>query len=301
MKINVEKIDDFTGHRDCVYTLAKSANENEFFSAAGDGMVVRWNINKPDWGEPVAQVSNSIYSMCFDETRNQLWIGQNFEGIHIIDPIEKAKVGSIKLHSSNIFDIIIHKNNTFVAGGDGVISIIDTEQFAFKKHIKASDKSVRCLAVNPLTNELAAGYSDNTIKIFDLDTFHLKKIIEGHTSSVFTLRYTPNFDKLISGGRDAKLKIWNVEEGYKQEQEIFAHLFSINDIKFSPDGKSFATCSMDKSIKVWSVENFRLLKVIDKARHAGHGTSINKLLWLNFDNHLLSCSDDRTISVWKLL
>jgi WD40 repeat protein len=58
---------------------------------------------------------------------------------------------------------------------------------------------------------------------------------------------------------------------------------------------------MDKSIKVWDAQAFRLLKVIDKARHAGHGTSVNKLLWTNFDDQLLSASDDRSISVWQII
>jgi len=57
---------------------------------------------------------------------------------------------------------------------------------------------------------------------------------------------------------------------------------------------------MDKSIKVWDAETFQLLKVIDKARHAGHGTSINKVLWTNFNNLLLSASDDRSISTWDI-
>ena len=57
---------------------------------------------------------------------------------------------------------------------------------------------------------------------------------------------------------------------------------------------------MDKSIKVWDAETFQLLKVIDKARHAGHGTSVNRLLWTNHNNLLVSASDDRSISIWDL-
>jgi WD40 repeat protein len=57
---------------------------------------------------------------------------------------------------------------------------------------------------------------------------------------------------------------------------------------------------MDKSIKIWDAATFRLLKVIDRARHAGHGTSINKLLWTNFNNQLVSAGDDKRISVWDI-
>ena len=301
MKINVEKIDNFTGHRDSVYTLATFNQDSQFFSAAGDGMVVKWDITKPDWGEPIAQVKNSVYSLCYDATRNWLWIGQNFEGIHIIDPTSKKSVGSVKLNSSAIFDIKIFQNTALIATGDGIISVLDIDTLSFKKHIKASEKSVRCLAINPLTNELAAGYSDHTIKIFDLHTLELKQLLEGHKNSVFGISYSPDFKKLLSTGRDAKIRVWDVYNQYECLLEIAAHLFAINHITFSPDGNYFATCSMDKAIKIWSSDTCKLLKVIDKARHAGHGTSINKLLWTNFNNHLLSCSDDRTISVWKLL
>ena len=58
---------------------------------------------------------------------------------------------------------------------------------------------------------------------------------------------------------------------------------------------------MDKSIKVWDAESEKLLKVIDKSRHAGHGTSVNKLLWSDYNDQLISASDDRQISVWDII
>jgi WD40 repeat protein len=57
---------------------------------------------------------------------------------------------------------------------------------------------------------------------------------------------------------------------------------------------------MDKSIKVWDAAELKLLKVIDRSRHAGHGTSVNKVLWTDYNNQLLSASDDRMISVWDI-
>lgn len=298
--IKVEKIDTFTGHRDCVYALEKSDKTHHFFSAAGDGFVVKWNLQKPDVGEMIAKVGHSVYAMAYLPTNNHLWIIENFEGIHVIDIATKQEIRTLKLVATNYFDIQIYQNLAFIAGGDGVISIIETENFNFIKHIKASETSVRCLSINPVEREFAAGFSDNTIKIFDLQTFQLKKVIEAHQNSVFTIKYSPDFKYLLSGSRDARLKIWDVEQGYILEKEIVAHTFAINNISFSPDQKYFATCSMDKSVKIWDAETFKLLKVIDRARHAGHGTSVNKLLWTQYDNQIVSASDDRTISVWKL-
>ena len=298
--MQVLKIDTFSGHRDCVYTLEKAKNPHQFFSAGGDGLVIRWDLTMPDVGELFAQVPASIYALCFDEERNQLWVAQNFDGIHLIDVETKQEIKSIKITASSIFDLKIFENNAFIGLSDGTIVVMDVEEFVVKKHIKASDKSVRNIAINSLLREFAVAYSDFSVKIFDLQDFSLKLVVSHHINSVFALSYSPDYQYLISAGRDAHLKILEVNNRYELHQDIAAHLFAINDIKFSPNGKLFATCSMDKSMKIWDAEQFKLLKVIDKARHAGHGTSINKLFWSEYESLLVSASDDKRISVWKI-
>jgi len=114
------------------------------------------------------------------------------------------------------------------------------------------------------------------------------------------VRYDNDGGRLLSGSRDARLKIWDTRSGYALGQEVVAHLYAINHLDLSPDGKHFVTCSMDRSVKVWELDEVRLLKVIDRARHAGHGTSVNRVLWTSFHEQLLSASDDRTISVWNI-
>jgi WD40 repeat protein len=156
------------------------------------------------------------------------------------------------------------------------------------------------MVANVHTGELAVGASDNFIRIYD-EKLGMKLEWAAHSNSVFTLRYTPDQRFLISGSRDARLKVWDVASGYKQVEEIVAHMYAINHLDFSPDGKHFVTCSMDKSIKVWDLQALKLLKVIDRARHAGHGTSVNKVLWTSHQNQLVSGSDDRKISVWQLI
>jgi WD40 repeat protein len=245
-------------------------------------------------------MNNSIYAI-HKPTGNEshLWIAENFEGLRLFDLSEKKQLASVALNKSYVFDIISYQNYLFVAGGDGVITVLDTEKLSFVKHIKASDKSVRTLAINPVERHLAAGYSDNSIRIFDLQNFDLKFQFTAHDNSVFSLHYSPDFKLLISGSRDARMKVWDVENNYGLSQEIVAHMYTINHLSYAPSGKFLASCSMDKSIKIWDPETFRLLKVIDRARHAGHGTSVNRLHWLS-DTRLISASDDRSLSLWSL-
>ncbi|NJM26621.1 MAG: WD40 repeat domain-containing protein, partial [Bacteroidia bacterium] len=212
----------------------------------------------------------------------------------------KAEVGSLQLTKAAIFDIQSHEDFIFLATGDGAVIKVDLHTNTVLQRVSHAVKSARCLAVNAGANELAVGYSDHYIRVFDLATLQLRHEWKAHENSVFTIRYTPDGQTLLSGSRDARLKAWNAAAGYTQQAEVVAHMYAINHIEFSPAGKHFVTCSMDKSIKVWDVATLSLLKVIDKARHAGHGTSVNKLLWTSHHNQLVSASDDRSLSVWNL-
>lgn len=298
--MKVRKIDTFSGHRDCVYALIADNAGRGFYSAGGDGLVVRWDVTKPDLGDLVARVGASVYALAVDAQTGLLWVGQNYEGIQLIDPVEKKVVASMKISSAAIFDIKIWQETAFVALGDGVIVVIDIPSFAIKKHLKAADKSTRTLAMRPDHREMAAGFSDWSVGIFDLDTLAFKTKIPAHGNSVFAAQYSPDGRYLVTGSRDAYLKSWDAEQNYALVKDVPAHVFAINDIAFRADGAYLATASMDKSIKIWQADSLRLVKVVDRARHAGHATSINKLLWLPETNWLVSASDDRSISVWEV-
>lgn len=296
-KLQVTRLHSLTGHRDCVYSLQSSGTPSLFFSGAGDGMVVKWDLENPESGELIAKLPNSVYALHVQPASDLLIVGHNYDGIHFLDWKTKTEVGSLQLTKAAIFDIQSYNDFIFVATGDGALMKV-TSEARVAVEVRHSEKSARTIAINPKAGELAVGYSDNFIRVFDLDSLALKHEWQAHTNSVFALQYTRDYSFLISGSRDARLKVWDVNTAYVQAAEIVAHLFAINHLEFSPSGKHFVTCSMDKSIKVWDTEHLKLLKVIDKARHAGHGTSVNKLLWTSHHNQLVSASDDRTLSVW---
>ncbi|MGC1242256.1 MAG: WD40 repeat domain-containing protein [Chryseosolibacter sp.] len=299
-QIQIKRLHSLKGHRDAVYTLQSAGDGPDFFSGAGDGMVVRWSLEDPENGDLIAKLPNSVYALQYVKEADTLIAGHNYEGIHVLDWKNKKELGSLKLTDAAIFDIQMLGDKVLVAAGDGAVNLVDWKTLTIFKRVSASEKSARTIAVHPSKGEIAVGFSDHYIRIFD-ESLALKHEWQAHQNSVFTLRYTPDGETLLSGSRDARLKAWAVHRQYEKAAEVVAHLYAINHIEFSPDGKHFVTCSMDKSIKVWDASALKLLKVIDKARHAGHGTSVNKLRWTNYNNQLLSASDDRSISVWQII
>lgn len=296
-KITVVKKAVFTGHREGVYAL-ETAGEGAFFSAGADGLVARWQIDQPEQGQLVAQVGKSVYALCPLQGGQLLAIGQNFEGLHLVDVAQLQAVQSSQITRAAIFAVQQVGNCLAVGSGEGLLTVLDAERLGTVARLAFSDKSLRALALHPQGHELAAGYSDHQIRIIDTHTWQVKHTLSGHSNSVFALSYSPEGAYLLSGSRDAHLNVWQAEQGYALAQRIVAHMYTINHIAYSPDAAYFATCSKDKAIKLWDAASFRLLKVIDRARHAGHGTSVNRLLWTG-PRQFLAASDDRSISLWE--
>lgn len=299
-KIQVNKLQTLTGHNDCIYALVEGCDPRFFYTGAGDGMVVEWDLDAPKDGKLIAKLPHSVYALAVDRERNLLIIGHNFEGIHVIDLNENKEIWSLKLTDQAIFDIKVFGNEILVGTGDGLLVVVDILERSFKKHIKLSSKSIRVMSIAVEKQHLAIGLSDHSIKILDMaNNFQPVANLASHTNSVFALSYSPDENQLVSAGRDAHLKFWD-SDGYLLSENIVAHMYAINYLSFKEDGKYLVTCSMDKSIKVWDAENHKLMKVIDKARNAGHGTSINKVIWSTYSSHVISISDDRTISIWQI-
>jgi WD repeat-containing protein 61 len=296
--VEVSRIATLTGHKDGVYTVIESPDPARFLSASGDGMVVLWEPDSSENGQLIASVPNSVYSICLLSDKNQVGLGHNYEGIHLIDLQEKKETGSVKITNAAIFALAYYDNILFAGTGDGDLILVDPTTCSIRGRIKKSQKSIRTLVSDG--DHLAAGYSDHYIRIFQMPRLKLIHEYKAHDNSIFSLKYSPDGRYLLSGSRDARLKIWDRQNGYSLQETIIAHMYTINAIDYRADGKYFATCSMDKTVKIWDAASFKLLKVIDKSRHGGHSTSVNKIFWSSYKNRLISCSDDRTISVWDL-
>lgn len=298
-RIEVTRRETYTGHKDCVYTVVRGSSADEFISAGGDGLIVAWNMQSPDLGSLLATSTRSVYAMCNIVEHKALVVAQNYEGIVWLDLKDKEVKHTFAWKSAPVFDLLFDGDKVWVASGDGSLVVLEWPSLKQVGILRHSEKSARCMAYHPLMGHLAVGYSDCTIRVFDPKAGTLLYTVEGHTHSVFTLSYSPDGTILYSGSRDAHLNSWFTAD-YSRAESVPAHLFAINHLSISPSGTRLATCSMDKSIKLWELQPLKLVKVIDRARHAGHGTSVNKVLWGNSDASLLTCSDDRTLSLWDI-
>ena len=298
----VARIATLAGHRDAVYALTGGA-DNLLYSGSADGMVVGWDAAQPERdGELLARVQNSVYALRHLPGPGLLVLGHNFQGIQAIDLAGRQLAHATALPPVAIFEIVYSESRQrlYVGLGDGTLAVLALPDFRLEKLLRLADKSLRCLALHEGRGELAVGSSDTLTRILDLDSLATKYTLGESTNSVFSVAYSPDGAHLLTAGRDAQIRRWHVAADYALADTVPAHLYTINHLAFSADGRYLASCSLDKSIKLWDAATLTLLRVLDRARAAGHGTSVNRLVWPGTENRLVSCSDDRSLAVWQL-
>lgn len=298
----VTKIATLAGHRDAVYALTGGAGST-VYSGSADGLVVGWDAADPARdGELLARVENSVYALRHLPALNMLVLGHNFQGIQVLDVAARQLAHATALPPVAIFEVVFSasRQRLYVALGDGTLAVLTVPDFRLEKLLRLAHKSLRTLALHEERGELAVGSSDALTRILDLDSLATKYTLGESTNSVFSVAYSPDGARLLTAGRDAQIRTWDVAADYALTGAVPAHMYTINHLAFSPDGQFLASCSLDKSIKLWDAATLALLRVLDRARSAGHGTSVNRLVWPGAENRLVSCSDDRSLAVWQL-
>ena len=134
---------------------------------------------------------------------------------------------------------------------------------------------------------LCSGSADLTIRIWNWELNSCDMILKGHSKWVKCLCELNN-GYIASGSDDKLIKIWFNSECLINLSD---HSKSVRTICQLSDG-NLASGSFDRTIKIWDVNSFSCIETINA--HNGNIITI-----INFKDGFISCSNDRTIKVWK--
>lgn len=303
MQVKINPVAQLEGLEGSVFTLEKAGLSSRFFSGSNDRMVVEWNLDTMQPERVVATLPTKAYALKFIEELNWLIVGNLIGGLHVIDLNEKKEVRLMQLHTKTIFDLQYnaHTKRLFSMSADGSFAVWSIPEFELIHHQVLTHLKVRSLAFRPDMNEVAIGCGDGSIRIINTETFEELVKLEGHEKdhSVNALAYSPSGKHLLSGSRDARLNYWNLQDGYDLFMRIPAHNYAIYSIVFHPSKPLFATGSMDKAVRIWEDGQMQPKTTVD-ITNGGHTNSVNKLLWSDHKDYLISTGDDRSIRVWDV-
>lgn len=304
-ELHLKKVFQLSGHKAAVYALAPGPESGTFFSAGGDGWIVRWSLTDRDengelLGRLVAKVDAQVFSLAFIPTTQTIVAGDMNGGVHWINLQEDRPNRHLSHHKKGTFNLLLAADDLISLGGDGVLTRWDALRQKSIESLRLSSQSLRSVIYLEEEQDFLIGASDNNIYRVSAIDLSLKETVRAaHDNSVFTLcRFQGH--TVFSGGRDAQLKQWRNTETLQLTQAQPAHWYTINDLETVPGSDYLLSASRDKTIRIWNAAEFKLLKTLDAARDGGHINSVNRLLWLEGTQQFVSASDDRSIIVWEL-
>lgn len=302
MQPGIKRIARLAGHGGGVYGLAEGQENYLVFSGSSDMMVGQWDLEQLAPSKFAANFTAIVYALCHVKERGLLLAGTYKGSIHVIDLAAKREIKILQHHQGPVFDIQYSLKNDcfFSAGGDGQLAVSSLSDLSLRAIRKLCDEKVRSIAFNKEHSLAAVASGDGMVRIFDAAALEEIKAFKAHHLSANAVAWHPSKELLLTGGRDAHLNIWDVKNDFSLARSVPAHNFAIYSIVFSPDGKLFATASRDKTIKLWNADDLGFLLRINKEKYDGHTHSVNRLLWSNYNNYLISASDDRSVMVWKI-
>ena len=236
------------------------------------------------------------------ETKPHIQRAQASVKLPVIYPVTITNPLKLKSHYSDVYCGAWTRDGRYLATGSGdataVIWEIRNHEYIqhyildHATHQERQNKDIAALAWNPAGTILATGCYDGSARLWT-NRGELKSVLQAHTDPVFTVHFSPNGSLLLTGGSDSKVLVWT-DRG-ELRQTFQNHSSRVLDVDWLDDD-IFASCSGDARIAICQIGRVGPLYMLD-----GHHGEVNKIEWEKSSRMLASCSDDKTVCVWRPL
>lgn len=206
-------------HGRAVYACLRIGND--LYTAGGDGVLTRWDVNTGRTVESSTLSPNSLRCITPYQDATTLLIGASDGKIHLLNRETYSLVESRPANDPSTFAVAAFPHNVpmYVSGGRdarlrfGQLGLADFPQ---PETIDAHVSTVNALAYSPNGRYLATASRDKTIKLWLAEdhSYRLLKVVEvvrdkGHVNSVNTLLWLDD-TTLMTAGDDRRILEWKL-------------------------------------------------------------------------------------------
>lgn len=299
--MKITNLNTLKEHKGAVYALCQGPEPHLIYSAGADRHVLLWDLKKQQAIKAVAKSPTTVISLLYLPKYNYLLIGQVEGGVHLIDLAKNKEVKYLKHHQGYIFDLhyLEQKEEFLIASGEGTFSVCSLPEADLLFQDRVGEGKVRSIHQAVGRKEIALSSAEGKVQLRSQEDFQIIQEYMGYKSAVNTVRYTPNEEALWVGEKDALLSSIDLKQQSKSPA-LAAHYWAIYDIVFEPSGKWMATASRDKTIKIWDYKQGKVLRRIEGNKDQAHTHSVNKLLYCEALEILVSTGDDGSLKLWQI-
>jgi energy-coupling factor transporter ATP-binding protein EcfA2 len=281
-----------------VKSVVYSKDGNYFYTANGDGEVIKWNVETRDWelifkNEDVARVVN----ISPNEKYLALGTDQNNIMLFNVDNIDSEPTRISGHVGGTVYDLLFLPDNSgFISvGADNRILRSD---FRSSTELVKSNVRINKITLSPDAKTLVGGGNDGNVYIWDLTN-----IGEGATtlinksaptdsngavssstkvSPIKAVKFSNDGKHLAYGTDDGRIKLWDIEKDEQIPPTLTGFRAPITDIEFSPDNRLLLATSRNKQVRMWDLDNpFDLPIILQDYKGSGGGASGDSQGWVN--------------------
>lgn len=282
------------GHKNLVYSVAFSPDEDIIASGSDDKTIKLWQLKS---GQEICTLNghtNSVYCVTFSPDGKNIASSSHDKTIRLWQVNTGAEICKFIGHTNAVYSVAFSLDGELIASSswDRSVKIWRVKDGQEIGTLTGHTNLVYSVAFSPDGELIASSSWDKTIKIWQVKDGKLLRTLSSHKDCVRCVAFSPNGEFFASGSHDNTIKLWWVKD-WQEVLTIGGHSWYIDSIAFNPDGE-FLASSSNQVIKIWRVKDGQ--EVCDLA---GHANSVYSVAFSADGEYLASGSSDKTIKLWR--
>ncbi len=245
------------GHKNAVKSLAFIPGTNSFISAGGDGMLLKWDIEKSKKEFDTLAIGRRDISV-IDIAPSGTFIlgGENRLGLFYLDLLNTDSQPLMMAgQEMNIRSITIAKDSkkAFTAGLNKLIEVWDIDKKS-SEIFTETESRVNALTLSPNGKVLAGGLENGKILLWFINRGPEAIVLDSIQTNTHSITYSPDGSYLLCGTEKGAIRIYNMDN-FKLETNLTGHRARITSIALSGDGQKMVSTSFDNRVLFWNMND----------------------------------------------
>lgn len=280
----------FEGHGGAITSLTKGNNEQSFYSAGSEGLIVQWNLTKPNEGDVLIKLRGLISAIKYEHTSNTLYAAVNHKGLFVIDIETRKILKTVDIPATSFGKMELTNKFIMLSTHIGELLIIDRETYAIKERIVSGLKEPPAFIVE---NDNVWYSTDQGINWFEI----ISKV-----KATINLAEKPSAIKLL-GARllftlSNGLYVWNLAKRKVEIVGEWEESLEINRICINPTKSNVIILGKSGVLVKYKIEKKKITKL--DSIQIEHNGRINDILWIENHKFVITAGSDKKIGVWQL-